>query len=243
MLIEWRTWPYKLFKWRQDLVFEQRFNTAADGDQSETFIRKSMQSMIEQLVNEGDDAIQDEKKVSDALPIDKEMSMSVKQKKVMPLAASIYTATFVGLIRSNKKKYRLTQADQFDLLYKTMLVMAIQVFFLFGLLYFTKMQFKLNNNTGLQLCLIFTTLLLHLGNLGHFRTGLYMMKYTLCHPEEFTHPKTAFVLGLFYMFFLLVSEIINVAKGTQRKSPQDLITSYIGFKIITDLPTLFLKSI
>lgn len=123
-----------------------------------------------------------------------------------------------------------------------MFIITIQVFFLVGILYFNKQQFKLYNNTLLQLCLFFTTLLLHMGNLPIFRSGLYMMKYTLCHPEEFTHPKIAFGLGLFYNFFLVVSELVNIAKGTQRKTPQDLITSYIGFKIITDLPKIYLAS-
>jgi hypothetical protein len=27
------------------------------------------------------------------------------------------------------------------------------------------------------------------------RNGLYMMKYVLAHPEEFTHPLTAFLLA------------------------------------------------
>lgn len=40
MLLEYKTWPTKLFKWRQDLVFEQRF--LAQEDNSETFIRKNI---------------------------------------------------------------------------------------------------------------------------------------------------------------------------------------------------------
>lgn len=70
-----------------------------------------------------------------------------------------------------------------------------------------------------------------------------MMKYTLCHPEEFTHPRVAFLLGFFYMSILVVSEFLNIAKGSQRKSPQELITSYIGFKVITDIPGMYFKSI
>lgn len=70
-----------------------------------------------------------------------------------------------------------------------------------------------------------------------------MMKYTLCHPEEFTHPKIAFILGFIYLNIMVISEVINIMKGTTRKRAQDLITSYIGFKIISDLPKLYLSSI
>ena len=95
----------------------------------------------------------------------------------------------------------------------------------------------------MQLTLFFCTLLLHLGNLGMFRSGMNMMKYVLCHPEEFTHPNLAFSLGLIYLLILLMSEWINILKGTMRKTPQELITSYIGFKVISDLPNIYMSSI
>lgn len=141
------------------------------------------------------------------------------KKKIMTIDSTIYTATYVALMKSNKKSYRLTQSDQFELLYKTMLIMAIQFFFIYCVIYLGKLSFTLYNNVALQFCLFFTTLLLHLGNLPLFRSGLYMMKYSLCHPEQFTHPKLAFMLGFIYMFILVVSEWINVVKGTQRKTP------------------------
>jgi len=103
-------------------------------------------------------------------------------------------------------------------------------------------QFKLNNNTPLQITLFFTTLLLHIGNLGPFRSGLYMMKYSLCHPEEFTHPKLAFMIGFMYMNIIVTAEWVNIMKGTEKKKPQDLITGYIGFKVITELPKVYLNS-
>lgn len=109
-------------------------------------------------------------------------------------------------------------------------------------MYISRLSFTLYNNTLLQLCLFFTTLLLHLGNLPLYRSGLNMMKYSLCHPEQFSHPKVAFFLGFIYMSILIISEWINVIKGTQRKTPQELITSYIGFKAISDLPKIYMGS-
>jgi hypothetical protein len=70
-----------------------------------------------------------------------------------------------------------------------------------------------------------------------------MMKYSLCHPEEFTHPRLAFMLGFFYMNIIALSEWVNIMKGTEKKKPQDLITGYIGFKVITELPKVYLNSI
>ena len=104
-------------------------------------------------------------------------------------------------------------------------------------------KFQLYNNVALQFTLIFTTLLLHLGCIGAGRSGMYMMKYALCHPEAFTHPHVAFGMGFIQLFAIVVSETINIVKSTQRKTAQELITSYIGFKSIMDVPIIYYGSI
>lgn len=54
MLVEYLLWPNKIYKWRQDLVFEQRF-TSANEDVSENYIRKNIQSIVEQIAEEGEE--------------------------------------------------------------------------------------------------------------------------------------------------------------------------------------------
>jgi len=93
---------------------------------SENHIRQNIQSIIEQIVDqpeEGAEGYENKVKyIEEQLPIDKEMSMSIKSKKSMAIDSTIYTATYVSLIKSNKHKYKMTQDDQFDLLYKNMLI-------------------------------------------------------------------------------------------------------------------------
>jgi len=95
-------------------------------DVSENHIRQNIQSIIEQIVDqpeEGAEGYENKVKyIEEQLPIDKEMSMSIKSKKSMAIDSTIYTATYVSLIKSNKHKYKMTQDDQFDLLYKNMLI-------------------------------------------------------------------------------------------------------------------------
>lgn len=110
MIWEYFIWHKKLFKWREELVKRQRFSMAGD-DQSENFINKNIQSIVESIVADGDDGVKDQAKLDELLPIDKEVSVSLKVKKVMPLDSTIYSCTYVSLIKSNKKKYRLTQTD------------------------------------------------------------------------------------------------------------------------------------
>ena len=47
MGFEYKSWDNKILKWRESLVLDQRF---ANNDESETFIRKNIDSMIEQIV-------------------------------------------------------------------------------------------------------------------------------------------------------------------------------------------------
>lgn len=54
MLVEYLLWPNKIYKWRQDLVFEQRFSSANE-DVSENYIRKNIQSIVEQIAEEGEE--------------------------------------------------------------------------------------------------------------------------------------------------------------------------------------------
>lgn len=109
MGIEYSVWNKKLLKWRSDLVFEQRLNDPND-DMSESKVRRNIQSIVEQIADNGNDNI-DFKIVEEKLPVDKELSLTVKAQKSYAIDATIYSATYVSLIKSNKHKYVMTQAD------------------------------------------------------------------------------------------------------------------------------------
>jgi hypothetical protein len=121
--------------------------------------------------------------------------VSIKRKKNMKISANIYSACYFGMMKSNKKELKMTESDQFDLLFKALLIFGVQLFFAFCVFWYGNIKLTLHNNVTLQLALIFATLLLHLGCIPGAKSGLYMMKYSLCHPEKFSHPHIAFILG------------------------------------------------
>jgi hypothetical protein len=43
--------------------------------------------------------------------------------------------------------------------------------------------------------MLFSVLILHWSSLSDVRSGIYMMKYAICCPDEFDQPVTAFLLG------------------------------------------------
>jgi hypothetical protein len=70
-----------------------------------------------------------------------------------------------------------------------------------------------------------------------------MMRYALTEPQAFTHPRMAFLLGLIQLVTMVLAELVNIMKGSERTKPQDLITSFIGFACIINIPTIYLSSI
>lgn len=213
---EYLTWGNRQFKWRQDLLFEEQFRD--NKDQSEGKIHANIQSIISKIEDEGLDFEKNAQEIESRLTINEYPEFSVKRKKSMKISANIYSAAYFAMIRSYKKELKMTETQQFDVLFKALLIFMVQIFFCFCCYWFGNVRIALHNNICLQLALIFATLLLHLGCIPGTKSGLYMMKYVLCHPEHFTHPAIAFFLGFMQILAMWIAEIINVMKATQRKS-------------------------
>ena len=69
------------------------------------------------------------------------------------------------------------------------------------------------------------------------------MKYALFYPDKFNHPISAFVLGFFSISSILIAEIINIKSVQTKKTIADAIAGYCGFKIIIDLPMIYMNSL
>ena len=237
MFQEYMTWSQKQLKWRQDLMFDQMYRK---GDNSEGHIRTNIESIIVQIEEEGLD-LDDSAKIKEKLPLDE--SMSVKKSKTMAIKGTTYSLSYFAFMKDNKKKHNMTESDQFDIFWKAMFILAIQIFFIACILEHSKVKFELYNNVPLQFALIFTTLLLHAGQLDGARSGLYMMKYALCHPEKFTHPHLAFGLGFIQITTVFFTEFLNIAKASQRKNANELIVGYVGFSTIMNVPNIYFGSL
>jgi len=105
--------------------------------------------MVENIV--ADDFVDDSIRVKETIVLEKDASMSVKKQKVYTIDGTIYSATYFSLIKSNKKKFKMTTEDQFELFYRTGIIMSIQVFFIYALIFIEgkSSKFVLYNNTPL----------------------------------------------------------------------------------------------
>ncbi len=114
----------------------------------------------------------------------------------MKLTANIYTVSYFAFMKKNKDKYKLKTNEQIEIFYIAIFVFILQSTFIATHLTFEKFDLTYTNNAALNLCLFFTTLILHWMCLPDARNGIYMMKYAICYPKEFNNPLAVFFLGI-----------------------------------------------
>jgi len=92
------------------------------------------------------------------------------------------------------------------------------------------------NDAIVNLCTFFSLLLLHWTCLPDVRNGLYMMKYVLVHPEEFSHPVTCFLLGFIQLSSVWIVQGCCLLKCLDHGKPADVITRFVAFGGLTAIP-------
>jgi len=112
MLFEWLTLSQRMVGWKKDLMFKQQYQV--NNDASETFLRSQINNLMlnadaenNQVFDQGDSA----------------------NKKSHKLSANFFTATYCSLMKSNKTKFKMKEADQIELFWKTCFIYIVQVSF------------------------------------------------------------------------------------------------------------------
>jgi hypothetical protein len=176
-----------------------------------------------------------------SIDLDKEKD-DKETTKDLKLTATYYTATYYALMKKNKKDLKMKESDQVDLFYRSCFLYCIQIMFNMVLFIYSGMQFNFIRKTEVSVSLFFVVLLLHLTCLPIARDGMSMMKYVVVHSDEFTHPISAFTLGFFAMSTMIIAEFVNISNSQNKKAVADAIAGFIGFKIIIDLPAIYMNS-
>jgi len=234
-------------------MFQEQF--ALQPDQDEKQLRSKIELLATPLTQSQKDAakkaIQDgntglmSPSLNDAKP-DGEGSPAdagKKPAKELKLTANIYTVAYCAFMKKNKEKYRLKSNDQMDIFFRAIFMLMIQLTFICTVLFFEQFKIGYKNNTPLNFCLFFTVLILHWQCLPEARNGIYMMKYVLCYPEEFTQPVTAFLLGLIQISAIWFTEVCNLLKSMDQVKPDQVIVRFVGFGLILNVPSILVGSI
>lgn len=65
-----------------------------------------------------------------------------------------------------------------------------------------------------DVCLFFTSLVLHFGCIAIIRNGIQMCKFVVYHSEEFSNPVEVFILGVLISLSNVLCEITNAVGST-----------------------------
>ena len=164
-------------------------------------------------------------------------------KKVSKLATTYFTATYGSLMKTNKSKFKMRESDQVEMFWKSCFIYVIQLLFSYVILAYGGFKASVERPPELHFTMFFTVLILHFTCMPVARDGLAMMKYALLHHDEFDHPISAFMLGFFNLSEMTFAMIVNIASNQSKNKVDVAIASFIGFKLIIDLPTIYMGGI
>jgi hypothetical protein len=126
--------------------------------------------------------------------------------------------------------------------YQCGFLFGVQMLFL-GVLYYTALpKFEYVRDADINFILFFSVFIMHSVCVPTANNGIKMMKYAVLHPDEFTNPVSAFLIGFYVFTSLIVAEVANIANAQSKTKVVDAVTGFIGYKAIIDIPSLYLNS-
>lgn len=145
-----------------------------------------------------------------------------------------YSGTFYSLITRYKKKYLLISTDQAEYYFESLFLLFIQTVFSACIIASIEKK-KLSEyvfDYQLNLCIFFTTMILHFGSIYTIRNGMQMCKYVVYHWEEFDNPIAAFLLGFLVANVNIFCAMANIMQSLSVKDVSTAIRKFVAFKIL-----------
>lgn len=170
-----------------------------------------------------------------------EDKLQFKEQKA--LKKDFASLVFFQFMHKNQKKFCLSESEQirdfghFILLTMIVYVLCYVVYFDGGIS-FENIQ---NFNGETNIVVFFTFLLCHQETCFLVRDSVYMMKYVVNHPEEFTHPGCAFATGFGKFISLIAAEFVNLMRQLTQPDVSEVIRKYMAFQCIVNIFSIYLK--
>lgn len=154
-----------------------------------------------------------------------------------------YSGTFFALMDKYKKKYKLLIEDQAEYYFESLFLLFVQTFFCIAVIYNIEVGtiFKYELDPTLNICLYFTSLILHFSTIYSIRNGIVMMKYVVYHSEEFQRPSAAFLLGLMTLLTNCFCGVTNLIYSLTLNDVNTVIAKFVAFKILVQLQDYYLR--
>jgi len=159
------------------------------------------------------------------------------------VGSTYFTAAYFSLMKTNKEKFKMKECEQVDLFFRSCFIFAIQIIFVTVIWVYALSGVTVEISANLNITFFFTVLILHFTCMPIARDGIAMLKYVLLHPDEFNHPISAFMLGVFTFTSMIAAELVCMANNQSKTKVSDAMVSAIGFSLIINLPTIYMNSI
>lgn len=137
----------------------------------------------------------------------------------------------------------MKEADQVELFWKCCFLYTVQIMFTCVIYMYAGMKVSVEREPLMHFTLFFTVLILHFTCMPVARDGLAMMKHALLHSDDFDHPISAFMLGFFNLSMMIFAEFVNMMNSQSKKTVDIAIAAFIGYKLIIDLPTIYMNGL
>lgn len=69
-----------------------------------------------------------------------------------------------------------------------------------------------------------------------------MCMYVTYHSDKFENPRVAFILGFMTIFANVFTSVTNLVMALTQKSVINVITNFIGFRILVEIQVFYMKS-
>mmetsp|Transcript_8304 Transcript_8304/g.13884 ORF Transcript_8304/g.13884 Transcript_8304/m.13884 type:complete len:115 (+) Transcript_8304:312-656(+) len=73
------------------------------------------------------------------------------------------------------------------------------------------------------------------------RNGMYMMRQVIFNPLEFSHPRSAFLLGMSNFALYLVIETINISSSLGKLKAELIIQKFVSYAILLQIPQIYMR--
>lgn len=129
-----------------------------------------------------------------------------------------------------------------DTFYRALFMFTMQATFMVNIVIHDKFNFGFQNDVLINFCMLFSVLLLHWSTLQDIRSGLYMMKYAICCPDQFDQPVTAFFLGFVQASTVVFLACCNLVKNIQQTTALGIMTKFASFGLVAGIPKMLAGS-
>jgi hypothetical protein len=73
------------------------------------------------------------------------------------------------------------------------------------------------------------------------RNGSYMIRQVVFNPTAFSHPVTAFLLGITNIWFYIMVELMNIYASLARVKTDVILSRFVSYAMLMTIPQIYMR--